>query len=93
MGTIPTRRPMKGDLVVGHRVFAIMPKGLPAVPGTITEATPSTVTMEVGEVLSVLGLPRRTKWTWRASCQAYQQQGERSRAGVGLVIDSRPKNR
>lgn len=89
--TIPTKRIGKGDLVKGHRVFAIMGNGLPAVPGVIIEASDSSATMQVGEVLSIFGLPRRTRWTWRRSVQAYQQDCTRTRQGVGLVLDARPK--
>jgi len=90
-GTIPTAWPHKGDLVRGHRVFAYLGNGLPAVPGKIVEATEATVVMEVDAVLGILGLPRRTRWTWRKGVGTYQQHGQRSQPGIGLLLDRRPK--
>lgn len=89
--TVPTKAPAKGDLVVGHRVWAFMPGDLPAVKGVIVAATPGAVTMEVSEFLAALGLPRRSRWTWRRSVNAYQQSGTRTQNGVGLALECLPK--
>lgn len=86
--TIKTQRPNKGDLVVGHKVYAFMPGDLPAIPGTIVAVSASghSVTMEVDRVLSIFGLPRRTEWTWRRSVGAYQEKRSRTSAGWGLAL-------
>lgn len=85
---IRTQKPAKGDLVVGHKVYAFLPGGLPAVPGKIVAVSDSghSVTFEVGEVLTMFGLPRRTEWTWRKTVHAYQQKGSRTSAGWGLAL-------
>lgn len=87
-GTIKTKRVAKGDLVPGHQVYAFLPGNLPAVPGKIVAVSQSghSVTLEVGEVLSILGLPRRTEWTWREAMGAYQQKGVRSSPDWGLAL-------
>lgn len=84
---IRTSAPQKGDLVPGHRVYAMFPR-LPAVPGRIVDVSTSghSVTMEVDGILAAFGLPRRTVWTWRIEVGAYQQKGERTKRGVGLVL-------
>lgn len=91
--TIPTQRPNKGDLVAGHRVYAVFPD-LPAVPGEIVETSKSghSVTMKISGVLGVLGLPRRTVWTWREDEKSYQQKGTRTKPGIGLVLDRRGRS-
>src|SRR3546814_17811721 len=73
------------DLVVGHRVWAFMPGDLPAIKGVIVKSAPGAVTMEVSEFLAALGLPRRSRWTWRRSVKAYQQEGTRTEPGVGQI--------
>lgn len=88
---IPTKAPSKGDLVVGHRVWAFMPKDLPAIAGVIVEASDASVVMEVSAFLSALGLPRRSRWTWRRSVGAYQQAGTKTQPGVGLALDCRSR--
>lgn len=88
--SIPTAWPGKGDLVKGHRVFAYWP-GLPAVPGVIIAASDARVKMEIEPGLSILGLPRRTEFTWRRSYGSYQQAGLPSRSGAGLLLDRRPR--
>lgn len=91
MSALRTIAPKKGDLVKGHRVWAILPGDLPAVQGVIIEAGDSTVIMEVSAFLAALGLPRRSRWTWRRSANAYQQAGARTVKGCSLVLDPRPK--
>ena len=88
---IQLKAPRKGDLVKGHRVFAMMPDGLPAVPGVIIEAGDAAVVMEVDPLLAAFGLPRRSRWTWRRSVSAYQQKGAKTQRGCGLCLDPRPK--
>lgn len=89
---IKARAPKAGDLVVGHRVFAVMPKGLPSVPATVVEVIGrSAVVIEIAPALACFGLPRRTRWTWRRSVGAYQQAGYPTRPGVGLALDPRPR--
>lgn len=88
---IQLKRVAKGDLVVGHRVYAFMPDGLPAVPGIIVEATDRAVVMQIDGFLAALGLPRKSRWTWRRSAGSYQQAGARTRKEVGLALDPRPK--
>lgn len=80
---IKTQRVGKGDLVAGHKVYAIMPGDLPAIPGTIAAVSASghSVTMQIEPVLAIMGLPRRSEWTWRAKAGAYQQKGERTSPG------------
>lgn len=87
--TIKTRKPCKGDLVVGHKVYAFFADPeLPAIRGEVVRAAKSgaSVTLDVGEFFSILGLPRRTRWTWRKSVCAYQPAGERTKQGTGLAI-------
>jgi hypothetical protein len=93
---IRTQKPRKGDLVVGHDVYAFLPGDLPAVPGKIVATSDSghSVTMEVGRVLAAFGLPRRSEWTWRENVGAYQQKGSRTSPGWGLaLVRSKPKGR
>lgn len=86
--TIKTQAPKKGDLVVGHTVYAISTNNTPAVPGKIVAVSDSghSVTMEIDRVLAAFGLPRRTEWTWRASVGAYQQKGTATKRGGGLAL-------
>jgi hypothetical protein len=84
---IKTEAPRKGDLVVGHAVYIMLPK-LPAVPGRIVAVSDSghSVTVEIDRVLAVLGgMRRRWEFTWRASAGAYQPKGERTRPGCGIA--------
>src|SRR3546814_16844444 len=70
---------------------AFMPGDLPAIKGVIVKSAPGAVTMEVSEFLAALGLPRRSRWTWRRSVKAYQQEGTRTQPGVGLALECLPK--
>lgn len=92
--TIPTQWPGKGDLVAGHRVYAVFPD-LPAVPGEIIEASKSghSVTMKISTILGAFGLPRRSVWTWREDEKSYQQKGTRTQPLCGLVLDRRPRTK
>ena len=85
---IRTQRPKKGDLVVGHKVYAILPGNLPAIRAKVIATSPTghTLTIDVGELFSILGIPRRTEWTWRKSVHAYQQKGSRTSPGWGLAL-------
>jgi hypothetical protein len=85
---IKTQRPHKGDLVVGHQVYAFLPNNLPAVPAKVVAVSASghAVIIEVDRVLAIFGLPRRTEWTWRKQVTAYQQKGERTSPGWGLAL-------
>lgn len=91
-GSIPTQWPDKGDLVPGHRVWAYAP-GLPAVPGRVVSATAATVTVELDTILAVLGLPKRSTWTWRGGPGRYQQKGTSGRKAMSLLLDRRPKGK
>jgi len=94
MGTIPTQAPAKGDFVVGHRAAAVFPDA-PAVLGEIVAVSPSghAVIFEVDRVLAALGLPRRSRWTWRRSTGTYQEAGVSTRPGAGLVLVRRRRAR
>ena len=85
--TIKTRRPCKGDLVAGHKVYAFFPE-LPAVPGAIAEVSKSgaSVVFDVGPVYAAFGLPRRSRWTWRKSICSYVPATDRTKQGFGLAI-------
>lgn len=85
---IEIRRPAKGDIVKGHKVYIFCGDDLPAVPAEVISVAKSgvRVTVDVGAVYGALGLPRRTDWTWRESMRSYQQAGTRTRQGHGLGI-------
>jgi len=85
---VKTQRPGKGDLVIGHKVYAFMPGDLPAVPATVVAVSASehSVTVEVDRVLAAFGLPRRSEWTWRRSVGAYQEKNSRTSPGWGLAL-------
>lgn len=88
---IKTKAPGKGDLVVGHKVYAFMRGGLPAIPGEIVEATDAAVTMKVDPFVVVMtGCKKHVRWTWRRSVGAYQEAGTRTRKGVGLGFVTNP---
>lgn len=85
---IKTKAPGKGDLVVGHKVYAFVGNDLPAIPCHVVAVSKSghEVTVEVDGVLVALGLPRRTTWTWRRSVSAYQDKNAKTQRGHGLAL-------
>jgi hypothetical protein len=86
--TIKTVAPKKGDLVVGHRVYAFVARDLPAVPGKVVEVSPSghMVRVETNETLVLFGLPRFCRYTWRKDAGAYQQINQKTEKGLGLAL-------
>lgn len=85
---IKTKAPGKGDLVVGHRVYAFVARDLPAVPGKVVEVSPSghMVRVEANETLVLFGLPRFCRFTWRKDVGAYQQIHQKTEKGLGLAL-------
>lgn len=84
---IKTEAPAKGDLVVGHEVYAYFPE-LPAVPAKVVEisASGASVTIEIDGVLAALGgMKRRWEFSWRAKHGSYQPKGSKSTPGCGLA--------
>lgn len=88
LSPIRTQAPKKGDLVVGHRVYAFVAKDLPAVPGKVVEVSPSghMVRVETNETLVLFGLPRFCRYTWRKEVEAYQQINQPAKKGLGLAL-------
>ena len=87
MAKLTTQAPGKGDLVKGHCVAMFWP-GLPYIRGKVVSVSKSghAVEVEIDRVLSAFGLPRRSRWTWRRSVNAYQHQHERTKRGAGLAL-------
>jgi hypothetical protein len=84
---IKTEAPGKGDLVVGHEVYAFFPK-LPAVPAKVVavSASGASVTIQIDAVLAVLGsMKRRWEFSWRGKHGTYQPKGSKSMTGCGLA--------
>ena len=73
--------------VAGHRAIYLPKPSLPAVPGVIAEAAATRVVFEVGAGLALLlGIARRTVWTWRKG-RGWFQHGTRPAKGErGLML-------
>lgn len=85
---IKTEAPKKGDLVVGHKVYAFF-HDLPAVPANVVAVSKSghEVTIQIDRMLAILGASKvRWDFTWRTSAKAYQPKGEPTRKGCGLAL-------
>lgn len=88
---IYAKEPDRGDLVVGHRVFAFLGgRRRYAVPGEIVEALDHTVVVQVRRPTR-FNVPKLTRWTWRPEVRTYQRHGQPTRPEVGLFIDPRPR--
>lgn len=68
----------KGDFVVGHEAVYFPPHPAPYVTGKIVEAKPATVRFEIdGVIAAIIGLPRRSTWTFRNKAGGWYQKGSR----------------
>ena len=86
-----------GDWVVGHTAYYQPPNGRALVPGKIVAVrSPGKVVFEIDTLLMILGLPRRSTWTYRRSRDRWFQKGTNGKSdegGLFMVSSAKPARR